>query len=181
MARIALCRENDLGAIAVADAVRERRGGSFLKMDLLMLHSPTFTKGWNDFSRMLIADLSLPTRLSQFVMCVIGIANEVDYQVISHAPRFLAAGGRQAQLDALKDMPATFADEALFDQQERAAARLAFEMTRNVQVQDDTFQAAVDAFESSENIVDLVGLIAAYNMVSRFVAAFDIQAEHGRL
>ena len=181
MTRIALRPETELAVDAVAKAVRERRGGSFLKMDLLMLHSPTFTQGWNDFSRMLTGELSLPDRLSQFVMCVIGVANGVDYQVASHAPRFLAAGGRQAQLDALRNMPHSFADETLFDAQERAAARLALEMTRDVQISDATFAEAADGFDTLENLVDLVGLIAAYNMVSRFVAAFGIETDNGKL
>lgn len=181
MARIETRDERDLASDPVAAAVRERRGGSFLRMDLVMLHSPTFTRGWNDFSRMLAGDLSLPDRLSQFVMCVIGVANGVEYQVLSHAPRFLAAGGRQAQLDALRNLPGSLAQEGLFDERERAAARLALAMTRDVHVPDETFAAARAAFGDPATLVDLVGLIAAYNMVSRFVAAFDVRAEDGRL
>lgn len=181
MSRIALRQEKDLASDPIATAVRHRRGGCLLKMDLLMLHSPTFTSGWNDFSRMLTSELSLPVKLSQFVMCVIGIANGVNYQVASHAPRFLAAGGCQAQLDALNDMPSAFEDENLFGQQERAAGRLAFEMTRAVQVSDTTFEDALNSIGNTESMIDLVGLIAGYNMVSRFVAAFDIQAEDGKL
>ncbi|WP_327751879.1 carboxymuconolactone decarboxylase family protein [Sphingobium sp. SJ10-10] len=149
-------------------------------MDLLMLKSPVFTDGWNDFSRML-GNLSLPLQLRQFVMCVIGVANGAEYQVASHGPQFLAAGGRQEQLDALTDMPACFANENLFDEQERTASLLALEMTENVQVSDATFDAAVRAFDNEEKIVDLVGLIAAYNMISRFVVAFDIRPENGKL
>ncbi|KRB79441.1 hypothetical protein ASE00_20260 [Sphingomonas sp. Root710] len=181
MSRIALRTENELALDPLASAVRQRRGGHLLRMDRLMLHSPIFTRGWNDFSRMLTGGLSLPDRLSQFVMCVVGAANGVDYQLLSHAPRFLAAGGSRAQLDALADMPAVLEDQRLFDRQERAAARLALEMTHDIHVSDGVFAAAHDAFPSAETLVDLVGLIAAYNMVSRFVAAFGISAENGRL
>jgi hypothetical protein len=36
-------------------------------------------------------------------------------------------------------------------------------------------------FKEFQAIVDLVGLIAAYDMVSRLVAAFDIRPDNGKL
>lgn len=46
-------------------------------------------------------------------------------------------------------------------------------MTRHVKVRDETF-AAVRAHLSERETVELIGVVAAYNMVSRFLVATGI-------
>lgn len=181
MARIALIAEGDTKAPEIVEAIRERRGGRLLQMDRVMLHSSTYAGAWNSFLKTVTQDLVVPLKMRELIMCVVGVLNNALYETFSHSPRFLAAGGTQAQLDALSNLPGAIANTMLFDAQERAVLRLTMEMTTSVQVSAATFEEARLAMTDLRELVDLVGLIATYNMVSRFVVAFDIQVSDGRL
>jgi hypothetical protein len=50
-------------------------------------------------------------------------------------------------------------------------------MTRSVEVGDDAFAAARAALGDDRQLVELVGTIAAYNMVSRVIVALGIAPE----
>lgn len=66
---------------------------------------------------------------------------------------------------------------ARFDATERAALRLTVELTRNVQVRDATFAAAREALPNTQQLVELVGVISTYSMVSRFLVALGVEPE----
>jgi alkylhydroperoxidase family enzyme len=76
----------------------------------------------------------------------------------------------------LREPDAARADAALFDACERAAIGLVIEMTRHVAVADDTFTAVRQCLGERET-VELVAVVAAYNMVSRFLVATGIHPE----
>ncbi|HVL56186.1 MAG TPA: carboxymuconolactone decarboxylase family protein, partial [Burkholderiaceae bacterium] len=86
----------------------------------------------------------------------------------------LKAGGQQAQVDALHDLQAALQDTARFDAAERAVLALTVQMTRTVRVDDATFDAARHAIGDERHLVELVGTVAAYNMVSRFLVALEV-------
>jgi alkylhydroperoxidase family enzyme len=50
-------------------------------------------------------------------------------------------------------------------------------MTRNVHVSRETLLAVQAALPNDQQVVEIVGTIAAYNMVSRFLVALDIDSE----
>jgi len=83
------------------------------------------------------------------------------------------AGGTPEQLQALREFERA-SSSMLFDATERAVIRLTMEMTREVKVRDETFSAAAKAVGAPQAIVELVAIIATYNMVSRFLVALDI-------
>jgi len=56
---------------------------------------------------------------------------------------------------------------------------LADEMTRNVQVRDETFGKVRSLFEERE-VVELVATISCYNCVSRFLVALDVGEKNGK-
>ena len=62
----------------------------------------------------------------------------------------------------------------LFDEAERATLALTYEMTRNITVADATMKR-VRAILPDQQVVELAGTIAGYNMVSRFVVAIGIE------
>jgi alkylhydroperoxidase family enzyme len=68
---------------------------------------------------------------------------------------------------------------AAFDVTERAVLQLTLEMTRDVRVTDITFDRVRVALGDERQVVELVGVIATYNMVSRFLVALDIDLEMG--
>jgi len=50
-------------------------------------------------------------------------------------------------------------------------------MTRSVEVADATFAAARSALGDDRRLVELIGTIASYNMVSRVIVALGIEPE----
>jgi alkylhydroperoxidase family enzyme len=107
-------------------------------------------------------------------MCAVAVLNRAEYELHHHGPIFLAQGGTQAQIDALRKLPAI--DEAPFDPTQRAVLHLALEMTRDVEVADATFSVAQRALGDDRHLFELIGVIAAYNMVSRILVAVGVRA-----
>ncbi|MOA27232.1 hypothetical protein D3C78_1480940 [compost metagenome] len=52
-------------------------------------------------------------------------------------------------------------------------------MTRHIQVPDEEF-AAVKALYAPQQMVEITATVAAYNMVSRFLEAFQIHSHDAR-
>lgn len=161
----------------IVEAIRARRGGQLLNLDRMLLHSPALAKGWNAFLREVRTGLELSPRLRELVMCVVAVLNGAEYEFHHHAPEFVKAGGTDAQVQALRDPEAAGRNTVLFDAAERASIQLAIEMTRGVQVNDATFSDAQSALRNNQLLVELVGVIATYNMVSRFLVALGIEPE----
>jgi alkylhydroperoxidase family enzyme len=173
MPRIAYRNEEDPEIAALVAAIRARRKGRLLNLDRMLLHSPPFAQGWNALLGAVRRDLAMNPRLRELVICAVARLNDAPYEWHQHAPEFLAAGGAQAQLDALADVDAAATDEARFDETERSAIVLAIEMTRHVKVADATLERARRYLGNSQ-LTELVGTIACYNMVSRYLVALGV-------
>ena len=155
-------------------AIRARRGGTLLHLDRMLLHSAALARAWNAFLGAIRGDLGVPARLRELVICAVAAANGAEYELHHHAPLFLRAGGTEAQLAALRR--GIDAGGGPFDETERAVLRLTLEMTQEVSVRDATFAAVRDLL-GEQVTVELVGVVAAYNMVSRFLVALEIAPE----
>jgi alkylhydroperoxidase family enzyme len=160
----------------IVEAVRARRGGRLLNLDRMLLHSPELAQGWNAYLGAVRTRLVLSPRLRELAMCVVAVINGAEYEFIHHAPLLVEAGGTEAQVQALRDPDRALADEALFDETERAALGVAIEMTRKVHVDDAVFEA-LKARLGEREIVEFVATVAAYNMVSRFLVALGVDPE----
>lgn len=162
----------------LVDAIRARRGGRLLNLDRVLLRSPPFARGWNAFLGAVRNSLELSPKLRELAICQVAILNGADYEYLHHAPEFIKAGGSTRQLAALRALERDGGvDPALFDARERAVVLLTLEMTRHVRPSDTTFAAAIDALGNHQHVVELVGVIATYNMVSRFLLALEIEPE----
>lgn len=159
----------------LVDAIRKRRGGALIELDRMLLHSPPLAAGWNTMMGAVRTDLELPARLRELAMCVVAVVNQAEYEFFHHAPLLKAAGASQAQVDALRDPDRAAADTELFDAHDRAVIALVIELTRHARVSDETFAAARSSLPNDRQIVELVGVTAAYNMVSRFLNAMGIE------
>ena len=174
MPRIPFVPEDIAEPREIVDAVRARRGGKLLELDRMLLHSPAFTAGWNAHLGAVRTRLTVPGKLRELAMCGVAAWNGAEYEFVHHAPLLVEEGGTQAQVDALRDLAAAARDAKRFDATERAVLQLTLEMTRDVKVADATFEA-VRAIGGDRLAVELVGVIATYNMVSRFLVALDVQ------
>jgi alkylhydroperoxidase family enzyme len=73
-------------------------------------------------------------------------------------------------------MKSTPLDPSLFDELGNATIGLAFQMTTMIHVEDATFETLLAHLGRSQ-VVELVGVIATYNMVSRFLVALGVEPE----
>jgi alkylhydroperoxidase family enzyme len=174
MPRIPYKTDAEAGPPELVASIRKRRGGRLGALDRILLHSPPFATGWGELLGRVRSELEVPMPLRELAMCAVAVLNGAEYEMHHHGPIFLSCGGTQAQLDALRRLPAV--DVALFDATQRAALQLAVEMTRDVKVSDATFEAARCAFGSDRHLFELIGGIAAYNMVSRILVAVGVEA-----
>jgi alkylhydroperoxidase family enzyme len=174
--RLPLLSDAQVGPPDLVAAIRQRRGGELLDLDRLLLHSPAFAQGWNTFMGPVRNDLTLPPLLRELAMCGVAALNGADFEMHHHAPLYLAAGATEAQLAALRQLGATpgIADSPVFDPTQRAVLALVVQMTRQVRVDDATFARAREATGSDQAMFELVGVIAAYNMVSRILLALTL-------
>lgn len=158
-------------------AIRARRGGKLLNLDRMLLHSPAFAAGWNGFLGAVRNSLSVPEKLRELAICAVAVLNDAEYEFIQHAPEFIRAGGRETQLSELKRIGASSPDAYEFDEQELAVINLSIEITRKIQVSHTTMQTIKSSLDNDQQLVELVGVIATYNMVSRYLVALGIEPE----
>jgi alkylhydroperoxidase family enzyme len=165
----------------VVDAYRSRRvalkqnEGQLLNIDRTLLHSPAYAKGWLALISAVQDDLRVPVKLRQLAVCCVAILTKSGYSLERyHAPDAIRAGATQAQVEALWRIGTPQFDAGLFSDQEWAVLRLAREMTEGVEVGDETFEAAAAALGDDQQVVELVGIIASYNMLTRFLVALRV-------
>jgi AhpD family alkylhydroperoxidase len=180
MSRVAYFREQvGESESELVARIRARRGGTLLNLDRMLLNSPAFAGGWNAHLRAVRTELSLPPKLRELAICAVAVLNGAVYELEHHAPELLRAGGTTDQLQALQALESSHQDPSLFDAAESALLGLTVEMTRNVRVSDVTFESARAALGGEQQVVELVGVIATYNMVSRFLVALEVDLESG--
>ncbi|HEY6925666.1 MAG TPA: carboxymuconolactone decarboxylase family protein [Steroidobacteraceae bacterium] len=155
-------------------SIRARRGGKLLNLDRMLLNSPAFAHGWNTHLGAVRGELSVSLRLRELVICAVAVLNGADYELAHHAPELLRCGGTARQVEALKALDL---ESDVFDPTELAVLRLTSEMTRNVRVSDRTFADVRSKLGDERQVVELVGVIATYNMVSRFLVALEVDPE----
>ena len=148
-----------------------RERGSVLHLYAMLLHSAPVAEGWLRYLTAIRHECALPGLLRELVIMRVAQLNGAPYEAQQHAPIALREGMTQAQIDALGQWP----ESGLFDETQRAVLAYCDAMTRTVHVPDDVF-AAVRAVMDNRNLVELTAAIGAYNMVSRFLEAMQIDA-----
>lgn len=157
-------------------AIRQRRGGELINLDRMLLHSIPFARGWNAFLGAVRRELSVSPVLREIAICGVAILNKADYEFLHHAPELAAAGATPEQIEALRSIGESTMRMALFSPVERDAIALTLHLTRDVSAPPELMQRLRDAIGNTA-LVELVGTIAAYNMVSRFLIALGVNPE----
>lgn len=177
MPRIPYLPEDLREPAALVETIRARRGGKLYHLDRLLLYSPPLAAAWNAFMREVRGALSLSPKLRELAICAVAVVNRAEYEFHHHAPLLVAAGGNEAQVAALRRLGQGGERDAVFDAQERAVIQFTLEMTRDVAVSDAAFAAARAALPGEQQLVELIAVIASYNMVSRFLVALQVAVE----
>lgn len=177
MPRITPVSDEKAGPPDLVAAIRARRGGTLLTLDRMLLHSPAFAKGWNSYLGAVRNELKINARLRELAIAAVAVINGAEYEFQIHGPIYVKEGGSEAAVKALRSIDSALGDSKLFTDDERAILQFAVEMTRQVRVSDATFAKARTVIGGDQAIVELIGVIATYNMVSRFLVALGIESE----
>ncbi|CAM1500653.1 Fc.00g098150.m01.CDS01 [Cosmosporella sp. VM-42] len=163
---------------AIVQRIQARRAPRPLQaLDLALLHSPPVADGWNAFLGAVRTQTSLSADLRELAISRVAVCNKAWYEWKHHAPLAVQGGVSEAALEAIKAEVLGERPETL---SERQWAVLVYtdEMTRNVQVKDETFDHLRKFFNEQE-IVEITATIACYNCVSRFLVALDVGERNG--
>jgi alkylhydroperoxidase family enzyme len=164
----------------LVDAVLKRRGGTLINLDKALLWSEPLARGWNVYLGAVRTGLPTSRKLRELGICTVALLTGAAYEYKHHAPDFLAAGGTQAELDALnavvKADARASAVHAALGEVEQLVIRYAAQMTLDVKVGDEVFDALRAHFDTTE-LVELTSAIATYNMVARFLVALGVSPE----
>ena len=164
----------------LVDAILKRRGGTLINLDKALLWSEPLARGWNVYLKAVRTDLPTSPKLRELGICTVALLTGAAYEYKHHAPDFLKAGGTQAELDALNEVVKADARQSAahpaLGEVEQLVVRYAAQMTLDVKVSDEVFNALREHFDTTQ-IVELTSAIATYNMVARFLVALGISPE----
>jgi len=177
MSRIAEVNVDAVADRALVDAIVARRGArGLIQLDRMLLHSPEYARGWNAFLGAVRTRLAIAAPLRELAICAVARLTGADFEWQQHVIEWRRAGARDEQVVALEEPVAAAANAQLFSALERAVLKLVVEMTSTVTVTDATFNEVRHHLSDIET-VELVGVIAAYNCVARFLVALEIDRE----
>ncbi len=161
-------------------AIEARRGGALINLDKALLWSEPLARGWNVYLKAVRTELPTDRRLRELAICTVALLTGAHYEYYHHAPDFLAAGGTQAQLDALalhvKGNPCSPVINTGLSAIESIVIQYAAQMTVQVKVEDSVFTQLQQHFDTTA-LVELTSSVATYNMVARFLVALGVNPE----
>jgi len=164
----------------LVDAILARRGGVLINLDKALLWSEPIARGWNVYLKEVRTGLPTSRKLRELGICTVALLTGADYEYHHHAPDFLAAGGNQAELDALRVFvdadPRAVPNSAAFGEVEKIIVQYAAQMTLDVKISDALFAEIRKHFDPTQ-IVEITCAIATYNMVARILVALQISPE----
>ncbi|KAK4237462.1 AhpD-like protein [Achaetomium macrosporum] len=169
---------------AIVQRIQARRAPRPLQpLDLTLLHSPPVADGWNSFLGAVRTRTSLPADLREIAIARVAVVNRAWYEWMHHAPLAVQGGVSQEGMEVVKrEGELVLADkerppEGLTEKQ-WVVLCYADEMTRNVQVRNETFARLRELFAERE-VVEITATVACYNCVSRFLVALDVGEKNG--
>jgi len=164
----------------LVEAILARRGGTLINLDKVLLWSEPIARGWNVYLKEVRTGLPTSRKLRELGICTVALLTGADYEYHHHAPDFLAAGGSQAELDALRLFvdadPRAVPNSPAFGELEKIIVQYATQMTLDVKVSDPLFAEIRKHFDPTQ-IVEITSAIATYNMVARILVALQISPE----
>jgi alkylhydroperoxidase family enzyme len=170
MARIPYAdKSNPAIAPLIAQITQER--GQVINLYGMLLNSEPVARGWLGFLTAIRQQCSLSADVREAVILRIAVINKANYEFNQHIPYALKAGLNQSQIDLIRDGSLNVGLPKI-----DAALAYASESTSNVRVSAACFASVRSIFNNTE-IVELTATIGAYNMVSRFLEALEIDHE----
>jgi 4-carboxymuconolactone decarboxylase len=174
MARVPLIVEKEHPELAETIAkLKGARGGRLINIYRLMLHSPALANAWFELNQAVRYGTEIDGQCREIAVIRVAILNNVEYVRRAHGPAYaLKEGLTPDQVNALADWrPST-----LFSAPQRALLDYVDAMTRDIEVPEAIFHEVRKHFTERQT-VELTMLIGAYNMLTRFLQALEVDAE----
>jgi len=171
MARVTLIDEHATPDIAALVAkIRGARGGQLHVFYRALLHTPGLASAWFDFNNAVRFQTNLDDRVRELVIMRVAALTGCTYVWSVHQVQYAGpAGVTPSEVEALRE----WRKADVFGARECALLAYVDAMTQDVAVPDAVFDELRGHF-NERAIVELTVLIAAYNMHTRVLSAFDI-------
>lgn len=158
----------------ILDELRAARGPDFQLPNLYRVlgRAPKMFRAWIDFAWPLRLQATSSRTIRELLILRGAQVSKTDYEWAHHIPLALEAGVTQAQIDAL----ASWQTSDVFTAPEKAAIRLAEEVTRGPAASADCIETLKQNFSDAE-VVELVLTASFYVCVGRFLKSMDIDLE----
>jgi len=164
------------GESQIADKIRERRkDGKLINLDGMFLNAPEIASGYNALVGAIRSKNSLDDGLRELLILRVAALNGAAYEWKAHEPVGRAGGLTTAQLKVIRDIETSIlpASESPLTPLQSAALAYTDASTRTIKIP----QAVFDELKShlnNQQIVEVTATIGAYNLVSRFLVALDV-------
>lgn len=169
---------NNPQEVDILARVRKRRApNGLLLLDRALLHSYPVANGWNCFIGSIRSQTTITVLIRELIICRVAVLNRAIYEWEQHAPLLIKAGVNDATLQVVRDAEADILSkmkDKILGPTEAAVLRYTDAMTKTVTVPDEVFQDIKNRF-SDQEVVEITMTAAAYNCVSRFLVALDIE------
>jgi 4-carboxymuconolactone decarboxylase len=159
---------------AVHDAIVAGPRGKVAGPLRVWLHSPKLAARAQELGAFCRYDTSLPKRLSELAILVTGAFWQAGYEWSVHAPEAIKAGLDAAAVDAIR----TGGKPKFTRTDEAAVYDFARELLQTRGVSDATYARAV-AELGDAGVVDLVGILGYYGLISMTIRAFAVPLPAG--
>lgn len=170
MARIDYPDLRDPALAPLVQRIKAQRGKVF-NLYRMLLHSPPVAEGWLAFLTAIRQQCTLSGRIRELVILRIAVVNRADYEFRQHIPFARKEGITQDEIDALRE-----GRIEAFAPMEQSVLAYTDAMTRDVHVPESVFHSVEPHFDARE-LVELTATVAAYNLVSRFLEALQVDHE----
>ena len=117
---------------------------------------------------------SLPPRLSELAICITGAFWKANFEWFAHAPMAIKAGIDPAAIEAIR----LGSTPKLTKSDEQAVYDFATELLKTRRVSDATFERGKKELGET-SVIDLVGIVGYYGLVSVTLNAFEIPLPAG--
>ena len=135
----------------------------------VLLNSGPLAKGWEGMLSAVRNQSSVPADLRELMILRVAVLNRAQYEFDAHVPHAQKAGMSEAKLAAVREPGIA----AVFNADEGLVLELTDAMTREIDVPEALMDRLKVKFDA-RGVVETVATVAAYNMVSRFLAALHI-------
>lgn len=140
------------------------------------LHSPALADKAQQLGQFARFDSSLEPRLSELAIMVTGRFWGAQFEWAVHKPFALKAGLSEAVLDAIRDRRTP----AFEKEDERAVYDVARALHESHRISDGLYAEAMRVL-GQKRLIDLVGILGYYTLISMTINAFDVPLEEGQV